>query len=127
MRNIKLFELRLIYWMNMNRIIRFFFFLTSAALVTGCAVQSKEDTFQLGVNAAGCIQRNARQLDDRISPADTIAIGIMSKCQREIDAYDEARLPSRATAYGSGAWAGRGVGWMRQITSIVLQTRTDSR
>jgi hypothetical protein len=120
-------EARPLLPMQISPVLWRYLLVTLAAFAAGCAVPSKEDAYQLGVNAASCIQRNARQLDDRISPADTIAIGIMSRCQEEINAYDQVRLPNRATAFGSGAWAGRSVGWMRQITSIVLQTRAESR
>jgi hypothetical protein len=95
------------------------------AVVVGCATPTEEETNKLAASAATCIQNYARKLDDRISPADTIAVGVMSKCQEEINAFDEVRLPSKATAYGSGAWAGRNIGWMKQITSIVLEARAE--
>jgi hypothetical protein len=98
-----------------------------AAVIVGCATPTEEDRSKLAVKAAACIQNFARKLDDRISPADTIAVGVMSKCQAEINAFDEVRLPNIATAYGSGAWAGRNIGWMKQITSIVLEARAERR
>ncbi len=113
--------------MKTNLPIRLTVILMLAAVIAGCATPTKEDTNKLGVSAAACIQNYARKLDDRISPADIIAIGVMSKCQAEINAFDEVRLPSRATAFGSGAWAGRNIGWTRQITSIVLETRVERR
>jgi hypothetical protein len=95
------------------------------ALVAGCATPTEEEINKLGASAANCVQNYARKLDDRISPADTISVGVMSKCQDEINAFDEVRLPSKATAYGSGAWAGRNIGWLKQITSIVLEARAE--
>jgi hypothetical protein len=94
-------------------------------VIAGCATPTEEETKKLGVSAATCIQNYARKLDDRISPADTIAVGVMSKCQAEINAFDEVRLPSQATAFGSGAWSGRNIGWMKQITSMVLEARAE--
>lgn len=107
--------------------IRFAGTLIFSIFIAGCATPTNEDTHKLGASAAICIQTNARKLDDQISPADTIAVGVMSKCQAEINAFDEVRLPSRSTYFGSGAWAGRNIGWMRQITSIVLETRAERR
>ncbi len=102
--------------------------------VLGCATGAQKtpsaddpELKRLGVDAASCILSSAKQLDDQISPADTIAVGVMSKCQSEINAYDTARLPSTNTAFGNAAWAARNTGWMRQITSIVLETRAAAR
>ena len=99
-------------------------------ILSACATernQNKEANNQLGVIAAKCIVDSARTLDDGISPADTVAIGIMSKCQKEIDAYDEVRLPSGAgfNIYATTVWNNRHIGWGRQITSIVLETRAE--
>jgi hypothetical protein len=102
--------------------------------ISGCAPVVRQSNSandpelkRLGVSAASCILSSAKQLDDQISPADTIAVGVMSKCQSEINAYDTARLPSTNTAFGNAAWAARNTGWMRQITGIVLETRAAVR
>lgn len=99
-----------------------------AMLVTGCAtdrVQDKTNLNLLGTTAAKCIVDAAKVLDDGISPADTVAIGVMSKCQNEIDAYDNVRLPAGAgyNVYATTVWNNRHTGWSRQITSIVLESR----
>jgi hypothetical protein len=102
--------------------------LTFACLIfAGCSTPDPAIKNQLGTVAASCILKFATTLDDGISPADTVAIGVMSRCQTEINAYDEARLPQRDTAYGSGAWAGRNIGWIKQITSMVLEARAKRR
>ena len=111
--------------MKTNLPLRFAINLILLAVIAGCATPTEEETNKLGVSAATCIRNYARKLDDRISPADTIAVGVMSKCQAEINAFDEVRLPSRATAFGSGAWAGRNIGWIKQITGIVLEARAE--
>ena len=98
-------------------------------LIFGCASQPSGyiDVNQLGVDAARCIVNSAEILDDGISPADTITVGIMSKCQQEIDAYDYARLPRGSSVYAVTVWNNRHIGWNRQITSIVLESRAKKR
>ncbi len=96
--------------------------------VSGCAtdrVQDKSNMNLLGANAAKCIVDASKVLDDGISPADTVAIGVMSKCQNEIDAYDNVRLPAGAgfNVYATAVWNNRNIGWSKQITSIVLESR----
>jgi|LauGreDrversion4_2_1035121.scaffolds.fasta_scaffold408685_2 hypothetical protein len=104
----------------------------SAALVLSACASSEEkiiDKNRLGTVAAKCILDASKSLDDGISPADTVALGVMSKCQNEIDAYDVARLPSGVgiNVYATTAWNNRNIGWTKQITSIVLETRAKNR
>ena len=103
--------------------------LSTAFLASGCASSDPVELNRLGTDATRCIVSAARTIDDGISPADTIAIGVMSKCQAEIDAYDEVRLPSGRgfNVYATAAWNNRNIGWMRQITSIVLEERAKKR
>lgn len=96
-------------------------------LLSGCAGPDPAVKNQLGTIAASCILKSAKSLDDGISPADTVAIGVMSDCQSQINAYDEVRLGSQAGIYGQTAWANRHIGWARQITAIVLKTRAENR
>jgi hypothetical protein len=97
-------------------------------LVSACATDTAENNEtmkRLGTNAAKCILDMAKTIDDGISPADTVAVGVMSKCKNEIDAYDEVRLPAGAgfNIYATTVWNNRHTGWNSQITSIVLETR----
>lgn len=117
-----------------NSVFKLLFSMALLLTISGCTPAVRQSSSaddpelkRLGVSAASCILNNAKQLDDQISPADTIALGVMSKCQPEINAYDTARLPSTNTAFGNAAWAARNTGWMRQITGIVLETRVAAR
>lgn len=98
-----------------------------ALLVAGCA--STETKNRLADAAAACITSAAKTMDDGISPASTVAYGIMSKCQRQIDAYDAVRLPPGRgfNVYANAAWNNRSVGWIQQITAIVLEQRASNR
>jgi hypothetical protein len=100
-------------------------------MMTACGTseKQKEENFKLGVVVAECLLDNAAALDDGISPADTVAVGVISKCQSVIDAYDKVRLPSGAgiNVYATTVWNNRHIGWMRQTTSIVLETRVSKK
>ena len=106
------------------------FTLILAFLLTlgGCGVSS-ETKNQLGNAAGACIVSASKILDDGISPADTVAYGVMSRCQRQIDAYDEARLPPGRgfNTFANAAWDNRNAGWIKQITAVVLQERAIKR
>ena len=95
--------------------------------LSGCV--STETKNRLGDEAAACIISAAKTMDDGISPANTVAYGIMSRCQQQIDAYDQARLPSGRgfNVYANAAWDGRNAGWMKQITAVVLQERASRK
>lgn len=102
--------------------------LTFACLMfAGCSAPDPAIKNQLGTIAASCILKSARTLDDGISPADTVAIGVMSDCQAQIDDYDKVRLGDKGGVYGQTVWANRHIGWSRQITSIVLKSRAEKR
>jgi len=99
----------------------------SAFLLTSCATVSEDQKNALGVSAAQCLLNAINKNDDGISPADTVAIGLISSCQSEIDAYDEARVPNRYSTFGETFWAHRMKGWMKQATTLVLQSRADKK
>ncbi len=96
-------------------------------IFAGCSAPDLGIKNQLGTIAASCILKSAKTLDDGISPADTVAIGVMSDCQAQIDDYDNARLGGTSGVYGQTVWANRHIGWSRQITSIVLKSRAEKR
>lgn len=107
--------------------IRLLLILISAVALSSCA--STETKNRLGAAAASCITSAAKTIDDGISPASTVAYGIMSRCQRQIDAYDAVRLPAGVgfNVYATAAWNNRGAGWMQQITVIVLEQRARNK
>jgi hypothetical protein len=92
-----------------------------------CAAVSEEQKNTLGVVAAKCLLDAVEKNDDGIGPADTVAVGLISSCQKEIDAYDEARVPEKYTYFGEAFWANRMTGWMKQSTTFVLQARVGKR
>ena len=96
-------------------------------LFVGCAAPDPAVKNQLGMIATSCIVKSARALDDGISPADIVAIGVISDCQAQIDDYDEARVAKKATIFSETFWANRHIGWSRQITAIVLKSRAEKR
>jgi hypothetical protein len=81
----------------------------------------------LGVEAARCLLTAVEKNDDGISPADTVALGLISSCQAQIDAYDNARVPDKSTHFGAAFWANRMNGWIKKATAIVLQSRVEKR
>ncbi len=101
--------------------------LLSTMLLFGCA--DTETKNRLGNAAANCIVSAARTMDDGVSPANTVAYGVMSRCQRQIDAYDSVRLPSGRgfNVHANAAWDNRHIGWMSQITAVVLEQRASNR
>ncbi len=93
----------------------------------GCATITPEQKNTLGVEAARCLLTAVEKNDDGISPADTVALGLISSCQVQIDAYDNARVPEKFTYFGATFWANRMNGWIKQVTAIVLQSRVEKR
>ena len=96
-------------------------------MFAGCSLPDPAIKNQLGTIAASCILKSAKTLDDGISPADTVAIGVMSDCQSQINDYDEVRLGGKSGVFGQTVWANRHIGWSRQITAIVLKSRAEKR
>jgi hypothetical protein len=103
-------------------------FLCISLLLVGCATVTNEEKHALGVATAKCLISASKRLDDGISPADTVAVGVISECQRQIDQYDEARVPDKGfTTFAQAFWANRMTGWIKQTTAIVLKQRVENK
>ena len=96
-------------------------FLLSACSLTPSYSQSQIDE---GLRSATqCLARQAKLLDDKNSPADSIAIGVAAACKREIDTYDNMRVPNNGTAFSNGFYANRHQGWYKSAVLAVLVSR----
>jgi hypothetical protein len=70
-----------------------------------------------------CLVKFAQALDDKTSPADTIAIGVAAACRAEIDAYDNMRVPNNGTIFSNSFYASRHQGWHKSAVLAVLVSR----
>ena len=106
---------------NFIRLSFFLPFLLSACSLTPSYSQSQIDE---GLRlATQCLARQAKLLDDKISPADSVAIGVTAACKREIDTYDNMRVPNNGTAFSNGFYANRHQGWHKSAVLAVLVSR----
>lgn len=72
-----------------------------------------------------CLVKQARALDDRISPADSVAIGVVAACQGEIDVYDKMRVQGAGTLFTNTFYKNRHIGWHKTGVMTVLNNRAN--
>lgn len=94
----------------------------------GCATTYTANEIDVAKNAvAQCMVKEARALDDMISPADSIAIGVAAACQKEIDIYDNMRVQGAGSIYRESFYRNRHIGWQKAAVMSVLTERRERR
>ena len=64
--------------------------------LSGCSIYPSYSQSQIEeglLKVTQCLARHAKFLDDKISPADSVAIGVAAACKKEIDIYDNMHYP----------------------------------
>ena len=96
------------------------YFLSACSLTPSYSQSQIDEGLRL---ATQCLARQAKFLDDKISPADSIAIGVAAACKKEIDSYDNMRVPNNGTAFSNGFYTNRHQGWHKSAVLAVLVSR----
>jgi hypothetical protein len=94
--------------------------------LSGCSIYPSYSQSQIDeglLKVTQCLARQAKFLDDKISPADSVAIGVAAACKKEIDIYDNMRVPNNGTIFANSFYANRHQGWHKSAVMAVLVSR----
>ena len=94
--------------------------------LAGCVTSPSYTQDQLDValkKVTICLARQAKELDDKISPADSVAIGVAAACKSDIDIYDNMRVPNDGTYFANSFYLNRHIGWHKSAVMAVLLAR----
>ncbi len=94
--------------------------------IGGCAQSPRYSSSEVsdGLSRVNqCLAKYAQALDDKISPADTVAVGVAAACRGEIDSYDNMRVPNNGTHFSNSFYANRHQGWHKSAVLAVLMAR----
>jgi hypothetical protein len=104
----------------------------AALLLAGCAAQrpqlTEQQRDQVNHDFVACLHAAANKLDDGISPASTVALGLRSLCNRELNAVGDAIIArAGGSLYAANVYQQRYEDeiFMREATTAVLIERAN--